>query len=311
VKNELTTWSCAAPAAGAAIAARAPTSNVPPDRAADKVVEQKITENQALLYRLSGDWNPLHADPSFAKNVRLREADPPRPVHSFGYATPRHAGVRPRGRRALRSRASRPASPTACFPGETLITEMWKESPTKIIFRTKIKERDKVVISNGAVELYTEVPKPKAKAAAAPAAGGAKSGAVPNSADIFRAIGTFLSANPATAEKVKTAFVFQLSAPDSAWTVDLTTPPGSVNPGAGKASCTLNMSDADFMAMATGQADAMKLAEARLPEEADAGDGARRDQEAHRAPAVVRTRPRPMPVACPPTTCRASTTCSP
>ncbi len=42
--------------------------NVPPNRAPDAVVEEKTDANQALLYRLSGDWNPLHADPAFAKN---------------------------------------------------------------------------------------------------------------------------------------------------------------------------------------------------------------------------------------------------
>jgi 3-hydroxyacyl-CoA dehydrogenase/3a,7a,12a-trihydroxy-5b-cholest-24-enoyl-CoA hydratase len=73
-------------------------------------------------------------------------------------------------------------------------------------------------------------------------------------------IGTFVQGNPATAEKVKTNFLFNLSRPDSAWTIDLTTPPGSVSEGAvGKAVCTLEMSDADFMDMATGKADAMKL----------------------------------------------------
>jgi 3-hydroxyacyl-CoA dehydrogenase/3a,7a,12a-trihydroxy-5b-cholest-24-enoyl-CoA hydratase len=83
---------------------------------------------------------------------------------------------------------------------------------------------------------------------------------VPNSADIFRAIGTFVQGNPATAEKVKTTFLFKLSSPDSQWTINLSTPPGVVSEGAvGSAACTLDMSDADFMAMATGQADAMKL----------------------------------------------------
>ena len=41
--------------------------NVPPDRAPDAVIEEKTDANQTLLYRLSGDWNPLHADPEFAK----------------------------------------------------------------------------------------------------------------------------------------------------------------------------------------------------------------------------------------------------
>jgi 3-hydroxyacyl-CoA dehydrogenase/3a,7a,12a-trihydroxy-5b-cholest-24-enoyl-CoA hydratase len=97
-------------------------------------------------------------------------------------------------------------------------------------------------------------------AAAAPAAAGATQAAVPNSADIFRAIGGFVQGNPATAEKVKTTFLFKLSNPDSTWTIDLSTPPGAVHDSAvGKAACTLEISDADFMAMATGQADAMKL----------------------------------------------------
>ncbi|MFC8170867.1 MaoC/PaaZ C-terminal domain-containing protein [Streptomyces sp. NPDC057235] len=39
---------------------------VPPDRAPDLTVERRVREEQALLYRLSGDWNPLHADPEFA-----------------------------------------------------------------------------------------------------------------------------------------------------------------------------------------------------------------------------------------------------
>src|SRR5207247_455505 len=106
-------------------------------------------------------------------------------------------------------------------------------------------------------ELWKELPKPKPKAApkAAAAAGGAT--AVPNSGDIFRAIGTFVAGNPATAEKVKTTFLFKLSNPESQWTINLSTPPGTVSEGAvGSAACTLDMSDADFMAMATGQADA-------------------------------------------------------
>jgi (3R)-3-hydroxyacyl-CoA dehydrogenase / 3a,7a,12a-trihydroxy-5b-cholest-24-enoyl-CoA hydratase / enoyl-CoA hydratase 2 len=229
--------------------------NVPPDRAPDKVVEEKTSENQALLYRLSGDWNPLHADPGFAKAFGFQKPI----LHglcSFGFATRAAAQLAPDGDpRFIKSIKARFAS--TVLPGETLITELWKDG-NKIIFRTKIKERGEVCISNAAVELWSELPKPKAKAA--PAAAGATQAAVPNSADIFRAIGNFVQGNPATAEKVKTTFLFKLSSPEAQWTIDLSTPPGAVHEGAvGKAVCTLDISDADFMAMATGQADAMKL----------------------------------------------------
>lgn len=42
-------------------------ANKPPNRMPDVVVEEKTTEEQAAVYRLSGDYNPLHVDPAFAK----------------------------------------------------------------------------------------------------------------------------------------------------------------------------------------------------------------------------------------------------
>ena len=38
----------------------------PPNRAPDKVIEETTTHDQAVLYRLNGDFNPLHIDPAFA-----------------------------------------------------------------------------------------------------------------------------------------------------------------------------------------------------------------------------------------------------
>jgi len=262
IRNELTTL---VRGAGGWGGERGPSAdvNVPPDRAPDHVIEDKTSDNQALLYRLSGDWNPLHADPSFAKAFGFAKPI----LHglcSFGFAT-RHVAqaFAPNGDPSyIKSIRARFAS--SVLPGDTLVTEMWKGEAgpagvTKVIFRTKVKERGEVCISNAAVELWTELPKPKERTKPAAAAGKSPA-AVPNSADIFRAIGTFVGGNPATAEKVKTNFLFKLSSPESAWTIDLTTPPGAVHEGAvGKAVCTLEMSDADFMQMATGQADAMKL----------------------------------------------------
>ncbi|MCA9677214.1 MAG: SDR family NAD(P)-dependent oxidoreductase, partial [Myxococcales bacterium] len=258
VRNEVTTF---VRGAGGWGGDRGPAAdvNVAPERAPDQVVEEKIPENQALLYRLSGDWNPLHADPGFAKAFGFEQPI----LHglcTFGYA----------GRQVVQAfapdgnpdyfKSIRVRFASTVLPGDTLVTEMWKDGDHKVLFRCKVKERDQVVISNAAIEFYPEIPKSvaKPKAGAGAAAGGAAK--VPNSADIFHAIGGFLGKNPDIAEKVKTTFQFKLSGPDSVWTVDLKSGAGAVTQGAGAApQCTLEMSDPDFMAMATGKADAMKL----------------------------------------------------
>ncbi|MBK8258214.1 MAG: SDR family NAD(P)-dependent oxidoreductase [Polyangiaceae bacterium] len=220
--------------------------NTAPDRAPDATIEERISENQALLYRLSGDWNPLHADPSFATAFGF-----PKPIlHglcTFGYAA-RHvvkSFAKNRDARYFKSIKARFAD--SVFPGETLITEMWKESDGKVIFRCKVKERDKVVISNAAVELYAEIPQkkaaPKAQAPAAAkpaAAASAPASTDPTSSDIFAGIGKYITKNPELAAKVATVYLFNLKGPDSAWTVDLKNGSGSVKSGApDKADCTL------------------------------------------------------------------------
>jgi 3-hydroxyacyl-CoA dehydrogenase/3a,7a,12a-trihydroxy-5b-cholest-24-enoyl-CoA hydratase len=177
------------------------------------VLEEKTSEAQALLYRLSGDWNPLHADPA-SRALRVREAHPARAVHVRVRGTPRAQGVR--GGDARRFKSIKVRFADSVFPGETLVTEMWKESETRVVFRCKVKERDKVVISNAAVELYTEVPKKKAKASA-PAARRARTPAASAGADhqrlVFEAIGAYLEKNPDVAAKVGTVFQFKLKAP--------------------------------------------------------------------------------------------------
>ncbi len=243
---------------------RGPTgeSNAAPDRKPDAVREEKIPENQALLYRLSGDWNPLHADPAFANAFGF-----PKPIlHglcTFGYAA-RHVisafqGGDPRKFKSIKVRFAE-----SVFPGETIITEMWKESDQKIVFRCKVKERDgKVVISNAAIELYAEIPQPKArKAEAKPAAAAAApaANAEPIAADVFRAIELHVQAHSELPGQIGNVYLFKLTNPEGAWTVDLKNGKGSVKKGSeGKADCTLELSDADFLAMCTGKADPQKL----------------------------------------------------
>ena len=235
---------------------RGPTeeTNVPPERAPDKVVEQKIDENQALLYRLSGDWNPLHADPGMAKAFGFEKPI----LHglcTYGYAA-RHVinsfcDGDPRYFKSISVRFA-----DSVYPGETLVTEMWKEDG-KIVFRCKVKERDSEVVTRAAIELYKEIPKkaPKPKAAAASAA---PVSAEPISADVFNGIKGYFAANADGVKKIGKVFQFQLSNPDSVWTLDC--PNAAVGAGeTTKPDCTLAMKDADFMDMVTGKADAMKL----------------------------------------------------
>jgi len=120
--------------------------NVPPERAPDAVVEMQTLPQQAAIYRLSGDRNPLHIDPNFAKMAGFD-----RPIlHglcSFGHVAraviQKFCGGDPDRLKELEVRFSGPV-----FPGETLITEMWRESDTRIILQAKT-QRGEVCLSSG------------------------------------------------------------------------------------------------------------------------------------------------------------------
>ena len=255
IKNEMTAFIRGAGGWGGE---RGPSSdiNVPPAREPDVVVEDAIPDNQALLYRLSGDWNPLHVDPGMAKAFGFE-----RPIlHglcTFGYA----------GRRVL-ERFAPEGNPDFfksikvrfadnVYPGDTLITEMWKESDQRVVFQCKVKERDSVVISNAAIELFEELPKAKEKKK--PAAQASTEGSVePTSADVLAAVSQFLAKNPGIAEKAQTVFQLNLSDPSSVWTIDLKV--GTAGAGeTAKPDATLQLSDADYVALQKGEADPIKL----------------------------------------------------
>ncbi|MBS1148339.1 MAG: Oxidoreductase, short chain dehydrogenase/reductase family protein [Myxococcaceae bacterium] len=241
--------------------------NTPPDRPPDAVVTEKTAANQALLYRLSGDWNPLHVDPDFAKAFGFEKPI----LHglcTFGFAG-RHVinGMAKGDARLFKSIKVRFAD--SVFPGETLKTEMWKESDLRIVFRCTAVERNKVVISNAAVELFKEVPTAKrapapvaAAAAAAPAAVAAAPAASESltAADVFGAIRGWVEQNPDVVGRVQNLYHFKLTAPDSQWTVDLKTGKGAVTEGAsGKADCTLEISNSDWLDVVSGKSDAQKM----------------------------------------------------
>ncbi|MFF8190019.1 MaoC/PaaZ C-terminal domain-containing protein [Streptomyces bobili] len=104
---------------------RGPSARLdPPAGDPDKTVERHIREDQALLYRLSGDWNPLHADPDFAKAAGFD-----RPIlHGLcTYGTTLKAVVDTLlDGDVTRVRAYTTRFAGVVFPGETLRIRMWR-----------------------------------------------------------------------------------------------------------------------------------------------------------------------------------------
>ncbi|MFD4946315.1 MaoC/PaaZ C-terminal domain-containing protein [Streptomyces sp. NPDC058239] len=103
---------------------RGPSERVAcPAVAPDRVVERPIRPDQALLYRLSGDWNPLHADPEFA---RLAGFDRPilHGLCTYGM-TLKAVTDTVLGGDVTRIRSYRTRFVGVVFPGETLRIQMW------------------------------------------------------------------------------------------------------------------------------------------------------------------------------------------
>jgi acyl dehydratase len=124
----------------------APAPHPIPERPPDLTCDLPTRPEMALIYRLSGDINPLHADPDFAKAAGF-----PKPIlhglASFGVAG--HAllktacGYDPARLTAIAGRFSAPV-----FPGETIRTEIWRDGAV-LSFRSRIVERDVIAINNG------------------------------------------------------------------------------------------------------------------------------------------------------------------
>ena len=122
--------------------------NKKPDREPDGVVEKTLMPQQALIYRLSGDKNPLHADPEFAKMAGF---EPPI-IHGLcSYGIVCKAIVD----EVLDGDTTKVARWKARFagvgyPGETYVISYWKEGD-KVLVEAKSKQRDAIIISNAAM----------------------------------------------------------------------------------------------------------------------------------------------------------------
>ena len=110
-----------------------------------RIIELPTPPNLALLYRLTGDLNPLHSDPVHAKVVGFE-----RPIlhgaATYGvaaHAVVRHIDYRAEELASIEARFVRPV-----FPGDTLRTEIWQDR-SRISFQCGVAGREGYVLTNG------------------------------------------------------------------------------------------------------------------------------------------------------------------
>uniref|UniRef100_A0A3P8WVW1 Hydroxysteroid (17-beta) dehydrogenase 4 n=1 Tax=Cynoglossus semilaevis TaxID=244447 RepID=A0A3P8WVW1_CYNSE len=217
----------------------------PPQRPPDAVVTESTSVDQAALYRLSGDFNPLHIDPSFAAMAGLKSPI----LHglcSFGFAARQvlkhFANNDPSRFKAIKVRFSK-----MMIPGQSLTTEMWKEG-NRIHFSSKVLETGVVVLSGAYVDLHEG------------------SDASPENLTqghlqselVFAEIGRRIKEHGSElVKKVKAVFSWEITKNGknaAEWTIDLKNGSGSLHQGpySGKADVTITVSDEDFMEVVKG-----------------------------------------------------------
>jgi acyl dehydratase len=129
---------------------RGPSSSVPqPEADPDKTISYRVAANQALIYRLSGDYNPLHSDPSFAQRAGM---DSPilHGLCTFGFAgraVLEATGGDPRRVSSVRARFASPV-----WPGDELHVDLWDTTADVLRFQVRGRD-DKVVLSGGTARI--------------------------------------------------------------------------------------------------------------------------------------------------------------
>jgi 3-hydroxyacyl-CoA dehydrogenase/3a,7a,12a-trihydroxy-5b-cholest-24-enoyl-CoA hydratase len=222
-----------------------------PSGAPHAVVQEKTSVDQAALYRLSGDRNPLHIDPSFAAMGGFKTPI----LHglcSFGYAV-RHVMAKYADNDMSRFKCVKVRFSKPVLPGQTLQTEMWKVG-SRVHFHTKVVENGNVSISGAYVDL-TESSVTKA----VPQTNSLKSSV------IFQEMAAKVGSSPDLVAKINAVYQWNITkdgAQAASWVVDLKNHKlGKVyegQPQSVKPDCTITLSDESFVDLVLGKLEPQK-----------------------------------------------------
>jgi (3R)-3-hydroxyacyl-CoA dehydrogenase / 3a,7a,12a-trihydroxy-5b-cholest-24-enoyl-CoA hydratase / enoyl-CoA hydratase 2 len=236
----------------------------------DRSVSERTSVDQAALYRLTGDLNPLHIDSSFGSAMGFKKPI----LHglcSFGYAVKHiiqeYCDNDVSLFKSVKVRFSKPV-----YPGETIQTNMWidKEANDKvptIYFECKVIESGNICLSGGIVKLHNFKDNSLDKVSKEETINNKPAEQNFISDNIFKEIGDRMKADPQMAKSINVIYAFNIKNAKNdvkTFVVDLKNNKLDVvvdknEQSKVKSDCLIIISDKDFVELASGRANAQKM----------------------------------------------------